>query len=119
MYNVLIVADDVDAWFQVNALLRRYCIKACFITNLSAARQYIDRQNLSLLFFDKQLHGKAAFDFTSYVKSKCPQAKIILINTYVKEPAGYSKADLIISKPLIPETIERVIKLFSPQLQES
>jgi len=117
MFNVLIADNDVDAWFQVNALLRRYFIKASFVNNLNAARQYIDQHTPSLLFFDKQLQDNSIKDFIWYVRSKYPQAKIIMINAYgerLKEIA--SRADLIISKPLIPEIVERaIIKLLAPQ----
>jgi len=120
MYNVLIAADDVDAWFKVNALLRRYGIKASFVTNLSAARRCIDQQTPSLLFFDKQLQDKSAMNFTRYLRSKHPQTKIIMVKTYRERSVGFrSGADLVISKPLLPEIIERVIiKLLLPALQD-
>ena len=120
LYNVLIADNDVDAWFQVNALLRRYFIKASFVSNLSAARRCIDQQKPSLLFFDKQLQDNSALDFIRYVRSKYPQAKIIFINTCGEVSTGLrSTVDLIISKPLMPEIIERaIVKLLSLQLQE-
>jgi len=120
MYNVLIADDDVDAWFQVNALLRRYDIKASVVTNLKAAMRYIDQQTPCLLFFDKQLQDNSTPDFISYIRSKYPQVKIIMINAYRDGSKGFrSGADLIISKPLIPEMIERaIIKLLTLQQQE-
>jgi two-component SAPR family response regulator len=120
MYNVLIADNDVDAWFHVNALLRRYFIKVSFVSNFKAARRYIDQQKPSLLFIDKQLQDNSALDFIRYVRSKYPQAKIIFINTCGEVSTGLrSRADMIISKPLIPEIIERaIVKLLSLQLQE-
>jgi DNA-binding response OmpR family regulator len=116
MYNVLIADDDVDSWFQINALLRRYLIKARFVTNLNAARQYVDQETPSLLFFDKQLQDHSALDFIRYVRAKYPLAKIIMMNHYGEGSMGFrSRADLTISKPLIPEVIEEVIiKLLDP-----
>jgi DNA-binding NtrC family response regulator len=121
MLNVLIADDDVDSWFQVNALLRRYFIKVHFVTNLVAARQYIDQSSTSLLFFDKQLQDHSTLDFIRYVRTKYPSAKVVMINKYGEESMGSrSMADLSISKPLIPEIIESaIIKLLYPQLQES
>lgn len=110
MFNVLIADNDVDAWFQINGLLRRHFIKASFVNNLNAARHYIDQHTPSLLFFDKQLQDNSVKDFIWYVRAKYPRAKIILINTCgegLKELR--SMADFIISKPLMPETIERAI----------
>jgi DNA-binding response OmpR family regulator len=120
MYNVLIADNDIDAWFQVNALLRRYFIKASFVSNLKAARRCIDQQTPSLLFFDKQLQDNSALDFIRYVRSKHSQAKIIFINNCGEDSTGLkSWADLIITKPLMPEIIElAIVKLLSPQLQE-
>jgi two-component SAPR family response regulator len=120
MYNVLIADDDVDSWFHVNALLRRYLIKASFVTNFNAARQHIDKQMPSLLFFDKQLQDHSALDFVRYVRNKYPEAKLIMINNYGEGSMGFrSRADLTISKPLIPEIIERaIVKLLYPKLQE-
>ena len=121
MFNVLIADDDVDSWFQVNALLRRYFIKARFVTNLAAARQYVDQYATSLLFFDKQLQDHSTLDFIRQVKIKYPLAKVVMINNYGQGSMGFrSLADFTISKPLIPEIIERaIIKLLYPQLQES
>ena len=84
MYNVLIADDDVDAWFQVNALLRRHFLKASFVTNLNAAKQYIEQHIPSLLFFDRQLQNHSTLDFIKYVRSKYPEAKIIMINAHEK-----------------------------------
>jgi DNA-binding response OmpR family regulator len=120
MYHVLIADDDVDAWFQVNALLRRYLIKASFVTNLSAARQYAEQQSPSLLFIGNQLQGHSVLGFIKYIRSKHPEVKIIMTNTYGEGSMGFrSGADLVISKPLIPEIIERgIIQLLFPKLQE-
>lgn len=118
MYNVLIADDDVDSWFQVNALLRRHFIKASFVTNLQAAKQYIDRQLPSLLFFEQELQDHSTLDFVKYVRSKYPFAKVIMVNHYGDGSIGFrSRADLTISKPFIPEVIEEaIVKLLHPQL---
>jgi DNA-binding NtrC family response regulator len=120
MINVLIADDDVDSWFCVNALLRRYLIKASFVTNLKAARQYIDLQTPSLLFFYKQLQENSALDLIKYVRAKYPLAKVIMVNPPGEGSMGFrSRADLIISKPLMPEIIERaILRLLYPQLSE-
>ncbi|HTL09967.1 MAG TPA: hypothetical protein VL307_16950 [Chitinophagaceae bacterium] len=117
MFNVLIADKDVDAWFGVNALLRRYLIKASFVQNLNAAREYIDNHCPTLLFLDKQLQENNLKDLMLYVRSKYPQAKIVFINACgdrIKSIA--SSADLIINKPLLPDTVERALqKLLQPQ----
>ena len=120
MYNMLIADDDVDAWFQVNALLRRHFIKASFVTNLGAAKHSIDEHTPALLFFDRQLQDKSTLDFIKYVRSKYPLVKIIMTNGHGEGSMGFrSRADLIISKPLIPEIIEQaIVKLLFPHLQE-
>jgi len=110
MYNVLIADDDVDAWFQLNALLRRYLIKANFVTNFNAAKQYIDRHLPSLLFFDNHLQNHSTIDLIRYVKSKYPYAKIVMINTHAERPNHPAlQPDLTISKPLMPDIIEYAI----------
>lgn len=119
MYNVLIADDDVDSWFQVNAMLRRHLLKASFVTNLSAAKQFVEQRIPSLLFFDKQLQDNSTMDFIKYVRSKFPQIKIIMINAHGDGSPGFrSRADLVISKPLIPEIVERaILNLLSPDQQ--
>ena len=119
MYNVLIADDDVDAWFQVNALLRRHFLKASFVTNLAAAKQYVEQKIPSLLFFDKQLQDNSTLDFIKYVRSKFPEIKIIMINAHGEGSPGFrSRADLVLSKPLIPEIVERaIVNLLSPGKQ--
>lgn len=110
MVTVLIADDDVDAWFRVNALLRKHLIKANFVINLAAARQFIEKQVPTLLFFDNHLQDTATPDFIQYVKTKYPQVKIIMINGNAEFPVRFKyKNELCISKPLIPETIERTI----------
>jgi DNA-binding NtrC family response regulator len=110
MYNMLIADADVDAWFKVNALLRRYLFKANFVTNLGLARQSIDKEPPSMLFIDNQLLDNSARDFIKFIKSKYPKVKIILINS-LGSGARRNKpgADLEISRPIIPEIIERAI----------
>lgn len=120
MFNVLIADNDVDAWFQINAVLRRHLIKASFVNNLNAAKDYIEHHTPSLLFFDKQLHDTSVKDFIWYVRSKYPKAKIILINTCNGGLNGLkSAADFVISKPLIPDAIERaIVKLLKASEQD-
>jgi len=120
MFKVLIADDDVDAWFRVNALLRRYLVKASFVTNFSAARQWVDKQIPSVLFFDKQLQDQSSIDFIRYMRSKHPGVKIVMVDTHGDGSMGFrSMADLNISKPFLPEVIERtIVKLLFPQLQQ-
>lgn len=121
MYNMLIADADVDAWFQVNALLRRYMLKANFVSNLGLARRCIDNGHPSLLFIDRQLLDNSAGDFFQYVKSKYPKVKIILINRLGERVRRLQAgADMVISKPLVPEMIERaILHLAWPQWQIS
>jgi DNA-binding response OmpR family regulator len=119
MYNMLIADADVDAWFQVNALLRRYRVKVNFVTNLGLARRCIEKEQPSLVFIDRQLLDNAAIDFLRCVKSTYRDAKIVLVNRPGENlphlPAG---ADLVISKPIVPEIIESaIVYLAWPQLQ--
>jgi len=118
---MLIADDDVDAWFQVNALLRRHFIKANFVTNLSAAKQIIDRVAPSLLFFGKQLQDHSTPDLIRYARARYPFIKIIMGYSHGDGPAAYkSNADLLICKPLVPEMIERAItNLLFPRPQLS
>jgi DNA-binding response OmpR family regulator len=110
MYNLLIADADVDAWFQVNALLRRYLVKANFVSNLGLARRRIDKQLPSLLFIDKQLLDNSASDFFRYVKANYPKLKIILVNRLGESARRLQAgADLVISKPIVPEIIEQAI----------
>jgi DNA-binding NtrC family response regulator len=120
MYNVLIAGDDVDAWFRVSSLLRRYLVKASFVTSFSAARQWIDRQTASVLFFDKQLQDQSSLDFVRYVRAKYPDIKIVMVDNYGTGSMGFrSRADLNICKPFVPEVIERaIVKLLFPQVHE-
>ena len=119
MYHILIADADVDAWFQVNALLRRYLVKANFVSSLALAKQHIEKDAPSILFVDKQLLDKSFKDFIGYVKLKCPFVKIIMINGIGKTAKRLqSSADLVICRPIIPEIIERaLLKMAYPQLQ--
>lgn len=120
MYNMLIADADVDAWFQVNALLRRYMVKVNFVANLSLARRCMDNDHPSLLFIDKQLLEHSAGDFFGYVKSRYPAVKIILVSRLGESVRRLQAgADLVISKPIVPETIERaIVNLVWPSLQD-
>ena len=74
----------------------------------------------SVLFFDKQLQDQSSIDFIRYVRLKYPDVKIVMVDNYGEGSMGFrSRADLNISKPFIPEVIERtIVKLLFPQLQE-
>jgi DNA-binding NtrC family response regulator len=119
MYNVLIADDDVDGWFRINALLRRYLVKASFVSNLRDARQWIEKYEPSILFLNKHLHDHSPLDLLHYVRAKYPQVKIVMLNFQENDSLPLKTvADLNMNKPLVPTIVERVIiKLLSPQLQ--
>ena len=121
MYNMLIADADVDAWFRVSALLRNHLVKANFVTNLALARQYLEKQMPALLFIDSQLLDNPGRDFIRFVKLKYPAVKIVLINSLGTTGRRLTaKADLVISRPIIPEIIEcAIVKMECLLLQPS
>jgi two-component SAPR family response regulator len=119
MYNVLIADDEVDGWFRINALLRRYLVKASFVSNLRDARKWIEKHEPSILFFNKQLHNQSPLDLLNDVRAKYPHVKIVMLNSQEKDNLPLQMiADLNINKPVVPTIVERVIiKFLSPRLQ--
>ena len=110
MTTVLIADDDVDAWFRINALLRKHLIKASFALNLAAARQFIEKQVPALVFLNNHLQDGTP-DFIRYVKTKYPQVKIIIINGNAAFPLRFKFGNQwCISNQLVPETIEHTLK---------
>ena len=114
--KILIVEDDV----VFCKLLTRYLTKNNFevmdAQNGKDALELINLNNFELAILDYRLPDITGIEILEKVKSKTPQAKVILITRYgdqdVAVKAIDSGADAFISKPINPDELLEVIQGF-------
>ena len=116
--KVLIVEDEGDMCLLLNILLNGKDMELEHVQNLVAAEEYLKTQQPSVIILDNKLPDGYGIDFISYVKSKYPQIKIIMITGFdasAKDVAIENGADIFLEKPFTrDELYQSIVKLLYP-----
>ena len=112
MPNFLIIDDEVDTWRVLNAILRKYGLKTCYVGTLEAAKRKLKRKTPSLIFLDNHLPDGYGIYFIQYVRKQYPQVKIVFITGQDLESgkAVEEGADLFIEKPFSRHKVYEALK---------
>ena len=76
--KILIVEDDIETWFLLNSLLKRYKVTTRFVHTPASARQCLQEDIYNLLFLNHRLDG-AGSELARYVSTTHGKTKIILL----------------------------------------
>jgi len=100
--KVLIVEDEGDMCLLLNILLNGKELELDHVKNLSAAEEYLQKEQPAVVILDNKLPDGFGIDFISFIKKSYPSIKIIMISGYdgaAKDVALENGADVFLEKP--------------------
>lgn len=111
--KVLIVEDEGDMCLLLNILLTGKEMELDHVKNLSAAEEYLQKEQPSVIILDNKLPDGFGIDFISVLKKNYPSIKIIMISGFdasAKDVALESGADVFLEKPFTRDQLYQSIK---------
>jgi DNA-binding response OmpR family regulator len=111
--KVLIVEDEGDMCLLLNILLNGKEMELDHVKNLTAAEEYLQKEQPTVIILDNNLPDGFGVDFVSFIKKKYPSIKIIMISgfdTSVKDVALDNGADVFLEKPFTKDQLYSSIK---------
>src|SRR5688572_25876184 len=100
--KVLIIEDEGDMCLLLNIILTGKEMELEHVKNLSAAKDYLEKQQPAVILLDNKLPDGFGIDFISYIKANYPSIKIIMISGFdasAKDVALENGADIFLEKP--------------------
>lgn len=100
--KALIIEDESDMCLLLNIMLTADDVELDHVKNLSAAREYLQKEKPSVVILDNKLPDGFGVDFISFIKNNYPAIKIIMISGYdasAEDVAIYNGADVFLQKP--------------------
>ena len=111
--KVLIVEDEGDMCLLLNILLNGKEMELDHVKNISAAEQYLQKEQPSVIILDNKLPDGFGVDLIPFLKKKYPSIKIIMISGFgssAKDAALESGADVFLEKPFTRDQLYTSIK---------
>jgi DNA-binding response OmpR family regulator len=100
--KVLIIEDEGDMCLLLNILLNGHEMELDHVKNLTAAQEYLEKAQPSVVLLDNKLPDGFGIDFITFIKKNYPQVKIIMISGFdgaAKDVALENGADIYLEKP--------------------
>ena len=110
--KVLIIEDEGDMCLLLNILLNGDGMELDHVKTITAAEEYLQKENPSVILLDNKLPDGFGVDFISFIKKKYPSIKIIMISGYdgaAKDVAIDNGADVYLEKPFTKDQIHQAI----------
>ena len=111
--KILIVEDEGDMCLLLNILLTGKEMELDHVKNISAAEEYLQNEQPSVIILDNKLPDGFGVDLIPFLKKKYPSIKIIMISGFdgsAKDAALESGADVFLEKPFTREQLYTSIK---------
>jgi len=111
--KILIIEDEGEMCLVLNILLNNENIELDYVKDLSAADEYLKKNQPPLIILDNKLPDGYGVDFISFVKKNYPGIKIIMITGFdgaVKDVAFENGADSFLEKPFGKKQLLKSIK---------
>ncbi|HKH59340.1 MAG TPA: response regulator [Flavitalea sp.] len=111
--KVLIVEDEGDMCLLLNILLTGKEMELDHVKNLSAAEEYLQNEQPSVIILDNKLPDGFGLDLIPFLKKKYPSIKIIMISGFdasAKDVALESGADVFLEKPFTKDQLYQSIR---------
>ena len=111
--KVLIVEDEGDMCLLLNILLNGKEMELDHVKNISAAEEYLQKEQPSVIILDNKLPDGFGVELIPFVKKNYPSVKIIMISGFdasVKDAALESGADVFLEKPFTRDQLYTSIK---------
>jgi two-component system, OmpR family, response regulator len=100
--KVLIIEDEGDMCLLLNIMLNGKDMELDHVKKLSAAEEYLQKEQPSVVILDNKLPDGFGIDFIAHIKSNYPSIRIIMISGYdgsAKDVALENGADIFLEKP--------------------
>ena len=110
--KILIIEDEGDMCLLLNLLLDGQCIEVNHVQSLSAAREWLQTEQPSLILLDNRLPDGFGIDFLSFLKINYPLIKIIMISGFdieAEDAALEIGADTFLAKPFTKAQLDESI----------
>lgn len=111
--KVLIIEDEGDMCLLLNILLNGKEMELDHVKNLSSAADYLEKEQPQVVILDNKLPDGFGVDFISFIKSRYPSIRIIMISGYdgsAKDVALHNGADIFLEKPFTRDQLYQSIK---------
>jgi two-component system OmpR family response regulator len=112
--KILIVEDEGEMCLVLNILLNdEENMELEHVKSLTAASEYLQNQQPSLIVLDNKLPDGYGVDYIGYLKKKYPSIKIVMISGFdasVEDVALENGADYFLQKPFTKQRFLEVIK---------
>ncbi len=100
--KALVVEDNSDMCLLLDIMLNGKEVELDHVKNLTAAEEYLQKENPAVIILDNKLPDGFGVDFISFVKKKYPAIKIIMISGFdasAEDVALENGADIFLQKP--------------------
>jgi DNA-binding response OmpR family regulator len=111
--KVLIIEDEGDMCLLLNIILNEKGLELDHVQSILAAEEYLREEQPSVVILDNKLPDGFGIDFISYLKSKYPSIRIIMISGFdasAKDVAIENGADIFLVKPFTKDQLYQSIK---------
>ena len=108
LQKALVVEDNGDMSLLLDIMLNGKEVELDHVKNLLAAKEYLDKEQPSVIILDNKLPDGFGIDFINYIKQKYPAIKIIMISGYdasAEDVALENGADIFLQKPFTREQL--------------
>ena len=108
LQKALVVEDNGDMSLLLDIMLNGKEVELDHVKNLLAAKEYLDKEQPSVVILDNKLPDGFGIDFINYIKQKSPAIKIIMISGYdasAEDVALENGADIFLQKPFTREQL--------------
>lgn len=110
--KALIIEDESDMCLLLNIMLSAEEVELDHVKSLATAREYLTKENPSVIILDNKLPDGFGVDFISYIKKHYPSVKIIMISGYdasAEDVALYNGADVFLQKPFSKDQLYQLM----------
>lgn len=100
--KALIIEDESDMCLLLNIMLNSDEVELDHVKTITAAKEYLKKENPSVVILDNKLPDGFGVDLISFIKSNYPSIKIIMISGYdasAEDVALDNGADIFLQKP--------------------
>lgn len=109
--KVLIVEDEGEMCLLINILLHGEKMELDHVQNIDRAKEYLEKENPSVVILDNKLPDGFGIDFIPYIKDNYPNVKVIMMSGYDLSPEESVDrgAEVFLKKPFSRDLLYRTI----------
>lgn len=110
--KVLIIEDEGDMCLLLNIVLNGKGLELDHVNTLLDADEYLQKEQPAVIILDNKLPDGFGVDFITYIKTRYPSIKIIMISGFdasAKDVALENGADVFLEKPFTKDQVYEAV----------